>query len=368
MSDGGELDLSSLLAPFPGANAGGEDPRADESAQSLYRQLRDARSEARAAERAVLSGSAPAKGQKDGPDPPAKWRRVRELGFRLLSERAKDLEVAAWLTEALVRQAGIHGMAACSRLMAGLVEAFWPPSLYPSPDEDGVATTVAPIMGLNGTDREGTLLQPLHNSIMFQPASGDPVTFWQYSQAEAAAQGPPRGGISFADLDRQARSVEPAHFAALRDDFDVATQEWTRLGALLDAKAGRNAPSVSRVREWLETMLVLVERYAPARTEAVTVVLETETVAVTIAGGTNMPEQAKPAAEGATREDMLRELARIAAYFRRAEPQSPLSLTLEEAIRRAKLSWPELLQEIIPNVEQRNSMLTVLGIRPPKEM
>ena len=75
---------------------------------------------------------------------------------------------------------------------------------------------------------------------------------------------------------------------------------------------------------------------------------------------------ASPAAGTATREDMLRDLARIAEFFRRAEPQSPLSLTLEEAIRRARLSWPELLQEVVPNEDARNAMLVMLGIRPTK--
>ena len=67
------------------------------------------------------------------------------------------------------------------------------------------------------------------------------------------------------------------------------------------------------------------------------------------------------------RDDMLHELSKIADYFRKSEPQSPLSLTLDEAIRRARLTWPELLEEVVASEETRNTMLTQLGIRPQKK-
>jgi type VI secretion system protein ImpA len=63
---------------------------------------------------------------------------------------------------------------------------------------------------------------------------------------------------------------------------------------------------------------------------------------------------------------MLRELIRIADYFRRTEPQSPLAYTLDDAVRRGRMSWPELLAELVTDDSTRNAMLTSLGIRPPQ--
>ena len=65
-----------------------------------------------------------------------------------------------------------------------------------------------------------------------------------------------------------------------------------------------------------------------------------------------------------TREDALRELGRIADFFRATEPHSPLAYTLEEAVRRGRMTLPELLAEIIPDEEARFGMLSRLGIRP----
>ena len=66
-----------------------------------------------------------------------------------------------------------------------------------------------------------------------------------------------------------------------------------------------------------------------------------------------------------TREDALRLLSEVATFFRRTEPHSPLSYTLEEAVRRARMSLFDLLTEVVPDADQREGMLLRLGVRPP---
>ena len=65
----------------------------------------------------------------------------------------------------------------------------------------------------------------------------------------------------------------------------------------------------------------------------------------------------------ANREDALATLAEIAEYFRRTEPQSPLAYTIDEAIRRGRLTWPELIAELVRDDQVRNSILTSLGLK-----
>src|ERR1700760_432307 len=121
------LDIEALLAPIPGDAPQGVDIRADRSAASPYNRLRDARSEARDAERALD------KGDDDARDPGPLWRTVRELALTTLRETTKDLEIAAWLTEALVRSHGLAGLAAGAQVMGGLAERYWD-RLFPLPD------------------------------------------------------------------------------------------------------------------------------------------------------------------------------------------------------------------------------------------
>jgi type VI secretion system protein ImpA len=67
------------------------------------------------------------------------------------------------------------------------------------------------------------------------------------------------------------------------------------------------------------------------------------------------------------RDDALKTLETIAGFFRKTEPTSPLAYTLDDAIRRARLSWPELLAEVVPDEAVRLTILTSLGIRLPPE-
>ncbi len=63
------------------------------------------------------------------------------------------------------------------------------------------------------------------------------------------------------------------------------------------------------------------------------------------------------------RETLLIEISRIAALFRKAEPNSPIGYTLDEAVRRARLGLPELLKEMMPEAGPRAALLVGLGIR-----
>ena len=58
-------------------------------------------------------------------------------------------------------------------------------------------------------------------------------------------------------------------------------------------------------------------------------------------------------------------LAQIAEFFQRTEPHSPLAYTLKDAVRRGRMTWPELLEEMVPDAASRSAIMSGLGIRPP---
>jgi len=357
------FDLDALLAPIPGALPQGTDVRADYTARSPYSRLRDARSEARDAEK-----------QLEAPDPNVApvdpvplWRQLRDLGTRLLTEQTKDLEIAAWLTEALVRSHGMAGLAAGSRLIEGLVIRYWD-DIYPLPDDYGVETRVAPITGLNGRSGGGSLMAPLFRMILFHRTSGVPVALHEYQasarlatmDAASRQQRIAAGTIPFDDIEKEARTAGRQSFARLRDEAAAALDAWQAMAAILDEKAGSEAPSTSHVRDLVREIADIAARYAPAAAAT------TEDATAEAVSAPETSEGAGPVSpQTMTRESALRSLEAIAAFFHRTEPQSPLSFTLDEAIRRARLPWLELLDEIMGDRSSRDAFLTTLGIRPP---
>lgn len=367
------FELETLLAPITDEAPAGEDLREDYEPNSLYYRLRDARSEARAAERA-------AEGSDDDSASPPEWNTVYDLAYEALATRTKDLEIAAWLTEALLRRDGLVGLTAGCRLMAGLTEAFWD-TLFPLPDDEGIVTRVAPIAGLNGTgggSSEGTLLQPLRKTALFARPDGAPFSCWQYEQSEALATITDEtrrqarldaGVVPFDTVETEARR-EGSALGEVRQQCEAAAAAWATLAGMLDERAGRDSPPSSAVAGVLEKIREVAARYAvdaaPADEPGDAPIAEAE-AAPAEGGAAAAGAGATAAVAGSvnSREDALRSLAQLANFFRRTEPMSPLAYTLEEAVRRARLSWPELLEEIVPDLSSRSAILTSLGIRPP---
>jgi type VI secretion system protein ImpA len=357
-------DIEAILAPLPGDQPTGVDLRQDFSPTSIYFRLRDARAQARDAER-----QADSQGGEEGQ--PTLWRPVVTIAIGALKSNSKDLEVATWLTEALVRIAGLRGLTAGATIIAGLVERHWD-GLFPALDEGGVESRVAGVAGLSGQGADGTLMQPIRKVALFQRPDGSPFSLWQYQAAvelsgitdpARRAQRVASGVLTFEEVEKEARTAGTAHWSAQRDVIAQALAAWKAMEHAFDEKAGQASPAGNRVRELLEFVLETCRRFAPDPAEG-----------GAEANGASMTTN-DTAGDGATavatsgaisgREHALRQLTEIAAWFKRNEPSSPIGFTLDEAVRRARLGWPELVRELVSDETARHSLLSSAGIKPP---
>ncbi|QYU67238.1 type VI secretion system protein TssA [Leptolyngbya sp. 15MV] len=265
------FDLEALLAPIAGDAPQGSDLREDFSAQSPYFRLRDARSEAREIERRQETA-----GDDTESSTPAQWKTVVSLGTAALKEKSKDLEVAAWMTEAMVRLHGLPGLAAGAKLIHGLAEAFWD-GVFPLPDDEGMATRVGPITGLSGAESDGTLMPALRQLPLFRRPSGAGFAWYEYERsvelegiADAARKQAriDAGTMPLADVEKEARAAGQAHFARLRGTLRGTIAAWQGMGEALDRLAGADGPSTRRVTSLLQAMEEAVVKYAPPEDEA----------------------------------------------------------------------------------------------------
>lgn len=353
---------TAVLSPFTEGAAAGEDLRLDARPQSLYFRLRDARSEARAQERAADADPAADAGL------PAQWKTVRDLATEALRDRTKDIEIAVWLTESLTRSHGLPGLTNAVVVLAGLIGRFWNDGLFPSPDDGDPDGRLIAITGLSGLERDGSLAQPLQKTVLFHLSDGSPLTFWEYERSrELAAVGTPSGGkqkpaTTLPEFGMVEAAANGPGQVALRDlgrQVAAATAAWTSLEAVLAEAAPGAAPATGRVADALDRLRTTVERHVAAD------VPEPEAAEPPASGG--MSGAADPRAEAATREHLLGQLAVIARLFRRLEPNSPIGFTIEEAIRRANLSWPDLILELVPELPQRASLMSGTGLQRPAE-
>jgi len=362
------IDIESLLQPIAGESPVGPDLRADASPGSAYYRVKDARTAARAAERADISGEATA--------PAEEWRTVLDEAPTLIGTISKDLEIAAWYAEALLRYAGFAGLRDGFNLIAGLVDRFWD-GIYPSPDEDGAETTIGPIAGLNGSGGEGTLIVAIQRATLIEGATRS-LPFWRLEQAIEFAKitdetrRARRLEESTATPDEVAEAVRSTSVNDLRTlvgDVAEAREALLRLDAAFSARLGADGPPLGGIRDLLqrvEDTLRYVGRDRLAGAMSSTEGSEAGGLAAKEAVGTEGGGLAQTKGNY-SREQALRQLAELADFFRRTEPHSPLSYTLAEVVRRANLSMQELLDELLPDTAVRNHFLLAAGIKPPSE-
>jgi type VI secretion system protein ImpA len=370
----GVLDIEGLLAPLPTGEAAGEDLRPDYSPTSIYQRIRTQRNDARAGERAI-----------DGGDPDANpaavqaaWRDVKKLGIECLATRAKDFEIAAWMTEALVRLDGLKGLADGAAVIAGLCERYWDNGFPRLDDEDGIDGRGAPIGGLSGEGADGTLMAPIRNFPLFRRGDGAECDLftWQRAEETASLADATRkaarlaaGMPDFDALQNEARA-DSATLRAAGDAAGAAAVAWTAMDGAVGARFGADAPSTRRVAEALAAIIAIKTRIAGAPAAPDAGAQEGEVMAEATEGApAGAAAAASPGAPRAlrTRDDAIRALEEIATFFRRTEPHSPLAFTLDDAARRARMPLPELLAEVLPDAAVRRLMLSSLGIRVPEE-
>ncbi len=362
------LDFDRLLADIPGDNPAGVDLRLDYSPEAVYRLLKDARAAARAAERAVVWEDDTTESQR------ADWGPISDIAPQVLAEQSKDLEIAAWLVEALVRSDGFAGLRDGFRLVRELAERFWD-QLYPLPDEDGLITRVAPLAGLNGVEGEGALVAPV-NAIAITSGGEGPYRFSDYRQAleleriedpDKRAQRVAQGALTIRAFEKSALLTPAEFYRALLDDLGECIEEFGKLDAVMEEKCGKDdtgyplAPPSSNIRNLLNDCLDTVQTIAKPILEAAAAGEGDGAMVPADGAGGGRPGQIR------TREDAFRALLQVADFFKHTEPHSPVSYALEQAVRWGRMPLPELLSELVPETATRDQIFKLIGIRPEEQ-
>ncbi len=365
------LDFAKLLAPISGEKPTGLDLRADATPTSAYYAIKDARTAARAAERQMVLGEDEASGTR--PD----WRPVLLHGAKALAEQTKDLEIAAYLIEALVRQHGFVGLGDGFRLARELIERFWD-GLYPLPDEEGLETRLAALTGLNGDGADGTLLIPIAkipitdgtNTRRFACAHYQAATALQkVADPKVREKKIAQGVVSMEIFEQAVADSAPQFYTNLVSDLKRCTEEFAKLCAALDKRCAGSAPPSSSIRTALESCLDIVKDVARGKLAVVPdksgVSSDDRTPpADSTAGAAPDPGVAVDVIR--TREDAFNTILKVATFFRRTEPHTIVSFALEQVVRWGRTPLPELLTELVPEEAPRKSLFKQVGIKLPE--
>ncbi|KJS36283.1 MAG: hypothetical protein VR70_14150 [Rhodospirillaceae bacterium BRH_c57] len=359
MGDVSHLSLDDLLAPLDGDNPCGEDLRYE----GLYDSIRDLRQE---------DDPAMSQGVWETDIRQADWAAVRRLTEEALTSRSKDLQIAAWLTEALARQGGLTGLAEGCEFMARLCDLFWD-DMYPEldPDDDDLEGRLSPVEWLATQAQTALSTLPLTKG----PASG-PAYTWQTwisarrlealasSDAKAFTKAVQKGEVPM-DRIKAAASQTPLEFyEEWRTGLNAVTTGLASLKGVLDHRAGSAAPSFRPLLDQINEMRAMIDRQLGDRGvgeedgagegEADD---EAGLEAGTARGG---PVLARPIG---SRQEAYSLLQAAANYLQATEPHSPTPYLVRRAVRWGGMSLNELLSELGQDSSNMDGVFKLLRLR-----
>lgn len=373
MSSTSLIDISTLLAPIDGELSVGPDLRESASYTSDYSQLKDARRAARDAERNNMFDG-------DSTEANEHWHKIFVLAPKVITSQSKDLEVACWLTEALVRKAGFSGLKDGFTLLRQLIENYWEAGLYPAEDEDGIETRVSPIAGLNGEGADGVLLSPIRKADITEDAAEEPYSLGQYNQAVDVSRiednrkrkaMEEKNGFSLESIEKAVSQSSSEFYGQLAADITVCLAEYRQVNTLLvDFCGNYDAPATSKIIELIEEAKSAVNHIAKAKMPIASAPEDSSEIEGQVDGEAQLDNQETVTSSTTvtvnmalnSRDDAFKQLNILAEYFLKTEPHSPISYILSKSIKWGNMPLDELMKELIPDSSSRDIYSSLTGV------
>jgi len=318
------------------------------------------------------------------------WQRTRKkadlpavikLASSALVNKTKDLQIAVWLAEALIRKDGFAVLADCFNFLRELQDRFWD-SLYPELDEGDPQFRATPQEWFSG--RCDYLLRriPLTKKGLdwFKYYDGRDTSRERLAMTGKASDEEKRAARDKAVAFREAAAQEfaqsfdatpKAFYATSFDQLKAAQEALAALEAFCDEKYGNAAPTFSKLRGALEDVSQAVsELLDKKREKEPDEVPQTETPEAETASpgqepgaaaqGAGRPGAAALAGQPANAEEACAVITRAAEFLRNSDPSLVAPYLLVRTLRWAELRAagdsldPGLL--VAPSTELRQSL------------
>ncbi|HLJ13777.1 MAG TPA: type VI secretion system protein TssA [Bryobacteraceae bacterium] len=334
-----------LLNPIAGENPAGENLRY----APVYDKIKEARRE-----------------EDDAPQ--GEWKRERKVADHLLviklasesvATKSKDIQLAAWLTEAALKKEGFSGLRQGLDLLRGIVENFWE-NCYPEIEDGDMELRAAPLEWV------GTRLEdPLKRAPLTRSGYG----FYKYkesrtvpSEDDAAANDSKReqrdaaiadGKLTPEEFEQAFKDTSTAQYQAWLTDLDSCLASLESLDTLCQEKFADYSPGFIKLRTALEEVHHAIKGFVAKKIEAEGGPVETaesteatEELAEEAVPETSLRSAASAQAKAKRKvvglepvdaDDVTARLNAIAKFLRQTDANSPAPYLLLRGFR-----WGEL--------------------------
>ncbi|MCU0239007.1 MAG: type VI secretion system protein TssA [Pyrinomonadaceae bacterium] len=362
------IDFDALLIPISEENPSG--------ASLAYEQIYDDIREARRADDNL------AQGDWQHELKVADYRKVIDLATSALTSQTKDLQICAWLSEALIKQYGLVGLRDSLRLMRNLQENFWE-TCFPEIEDNDQEGRANAIEWLDKNGSQAVRENPITagEAISFVGyeeskrfdfpedfSSLDSAQIEKFSELKAEAE---QGNRITGDRWRKAKNATRRLFyEELNFVLDECLVEYKELDELNERNFDRNQmPGLNSLKKTLGEIQDLVKKLLQEKREAEpteeelnagnevseeNVSEESEVVISNGVAGTSGPIK--------SRQDALKRLTEVANFFHKTEPHSPVSHLVKRAVKWGNMPLENLLQELVKDENVLGQIRETLGL------
>ena len=329
-----------LLNPIEGPNPSGSNLRYE----PVYDKIKEARREE----------DQPPPGMTERDRKVADNLLVIKLTTDLLTNKTKDLQLAAWLTEALLKRKGFAGLKDGLGLCYGFVDKFWD-TVYPELEEGDAQSRGAPL-GFVGTKLEIPLklvpvVEKAAYSLLDYQQSRE-VGYEDQAKTDDAkkkrAALVKEGKLTPEIFEKAFEETPKKFYAQAEQDLDLCLLTLTQLKKTCDEKFGEDGPAFGPLQSSLDATRHLMHGFLQKKREKEPDPVDVVAAAGDAAAGEAQGEAAGPvrtgvlisvetSSEPADRVDAIRKVAEAAAFLRQREPTSPASYLMLRGLR-----WGEL--------------------------
>ena len=276
------------------------------------------------------------------PAEPPQWRDIQQQSLDLL-QRSKDLRITHFLLQSALALQGVAGLAQVLSLINALLRDYWA-ELHPRLDADDDNDPTVRINALTGLTCD-TNIRLLRESILTRSRTFGPVSLRAALNAS--------GLQSFADEQLGAQQLhaafldsDPEQLQATRDALSAARAACEAIEQQVNEQVGSaQGVDLSALKQPLKQALQILNQAVPGSSvpEAVS---EDNAPSVESAAA---PAAPRPLGDIANRDDVLRSLDKILAYYTRHEPSSPLPVLLNRAKNLVHADFAAIVRNLIPD-------------------
>jgi type VI secretion system protein ImpA len=296
----------------------------------------------------------------------ADWNAVIDICAKLLIGRSKDLRVAAWLCEGLVKVSGLNGLVTGLNVISGLIHRFGQ-DLYPRAEDGEDEQRLGILSWFIARSTQLVRQVPLTH------AAAGPYSLLDYETARTLQTQIQKTSDRHAEAtDKPTLEKIAAAIAATGEDCyetwifeaDRARQLTDELAGLAVAAFGDSCPSFTQLADGIDAVRAHLEKIAVERGMGREVYdadegLEPETAVQQKVTG----KLSSVSAAGLTRAQALAQLREVATFFRESEPHSPVAYLAEKAAKWGDMPLHAWLHEVVKDSGTLSHLDEMLGLK-----